>query len=199
MSVESGQGQYADDRVYPLPQDWEAVSADALDLATTQALHALEVEPAANRLRTYYDPTGDYAGTTYLDVVPNETYAVGAADLWAVSTLSIPVHARQGRLLFDGPDIVAEVARLLRDIPDELRLTELDQPVAVAAAGSRRPLLEVMWDLQGLFRNLLSTDQKTSNHWVFAAKLCARKRPLLFPVRDSLVCEYLSGGTSLGG
>lgn len=37
-----------------------------------------------------------------------------------------------------------------------------------------------------------------SNHWVFAAKLCARKRPNLFPVRDSQVCGYLSGWKALG-
>src|SRR4051794_5061765 len=182
MPVESGPGQYAGDRVYPLPEGWEAVPADALALATTQALRALEVGPAARRLRTYYDPASDYAGTTFLDVDPNETDAVGAADLWGVSTLSIPVHARQGRLLLDDPDIRAEVRRLLRDIPEDLPLTDLDQPAGTATAGSGRPLLEVMSDLQGRFRSLLSTDEKTSNHWVFAAKLCARKRPRLFPL-----------------
>jgi Family of unknown function (DUF6308) len=29
------------------------------------------------------------------------------------------------------------------------------------------------------------------NAWVTASKLCARKRPDLFPVRDRIVCEYL--------
>ena len=32
---------------------------------------------------------------------------------------------------------------------------------------------------------------KTKNPWVTASKLCARKRPDLFPVRDSVVCELL--------
>jgi Family of unknown function (DUF6308) len=29
------------------------------------------------------------------------------------------------------------------------------------------------------------------NPWVTASKLCARKRPDLFPVRDNVVCGYL--------
>jgi hypothetical protein len=29
------------------------------------------------------------------------------------------------------------------------------------------------------------------NAWVTASKLCARKRPDLFPVRDRLVCDHL--------
>jgi hypothetical protein len=55
------------------------------------------------------------------------------------------------------------------------------------------------WNLQSHFRTLLSTDDRQSNHWVFAAKLCARKRPALFPVRDNVVCRYLSGWQNLAG
>ena len=32
---------------------------------------------------------------------------------------------------------------------------------------------------------------KNPNAWVTASKLCARKRPDLFPVRDKEVCDYL--------
>lgn len=32
---------------------------------------------------------------------------------------------------------------------------------------------------------------KRPNVWVTASKLCARKRPGLFPVRDKKVCDYL--------
>ncbi|WP_410506740.1 DUF6308 family protein [Mycobacterium sp. 29Ha] len=56
-----------------------------------------------------------------------------------------------------------------------------------------------MWDLQHHLRSLLASDTRQSNYWVFAAKLCARKRPKLFPVRDSVVCRYLSGGKELAG
>jgi hypothetical protein len=59
-------------------------------------------------------------------------------------------------------------------------------------------VLEQMWELHDLFRTLLATDTTDSNRWVFAAKLCARKRPNLFPVRDSQVCGYLSGYKALG-
>lgn len=49
-----------------------------------------------------------------------------------------------------------------------------------------------MRQLHDEIRTLLASDQKTSNRWVFAPKLCARKRPYLFPVRDNKVCEYLA-------
>jgi hypothetical protein len=33
---------------------------------------------------------------------------------------------------------------------------------------------------------------KRTNPWVTASKLCARKRPHLFPVREKVVCTLLS-------
>lgn len=51
-----------------------------------------------------------------------------------------------------------------------------------------------MYELHVRFRDLL---EGASHRWVTAAKLCARKRPLLFPVRDNLVCRYLGGGRPL--
>lgn len=50
-----------------------------------------------------------------------------------------------------------------------------------------------MWQLYGEIRTLLPAQPGSSNRWVFAAKLCARKRPYLFPVRDRSVCELLAG------
>ena len=49
-----------------------------------------------------------------------------------------------------------------------------------------------MWNLYHCFKTVMSSEEKSSNWWVFGSKLSARKRPLLFPVRDSLVCGYLS-------
>ena len=40
-------------------------------------------------------------------------------------------------------------------------------------------------------RSLAKASAKSSNPWVVASKLCARKRPDLFPVRDNVVCRLL--------
>jgi Family of unknown function (DUF6308) len=41
-------------------------------------------------------------------------------------------------------------------------------------------------------------ESDATNQWVLASKICARKRPLLFPVRDSHVCRYLAANDKLG-
>ena len=56
-----------------------------------------------------------------------------------------------------------------------------------------------MWDLHDTFRSSLASDDHESIRWVFAAKLCARTGPLLFPVRDELVCRWLGGGHPRNG
>jgi hypothetical protein len=105
-----------------------------------------------------------------------------------VSRLSITVTNRQGRCLLDAGSTRDQATELLNALPPTLTIT----------ASLDATALEQMWKLHDLFRTLLTTDTKDSNHWVFAAKLCARKRPNLFPVRDSQVCGYLSGWKPLG-
>jgi len=141
---------------------------------------------ALERLARFYDPGSEYAGASFLDADPNPSDAIHAADLYAVSRLSITVTNLQGRLLLNDRGCVTRTKDLLAAIPPELTISDLSASV-----------LERMWNLQHHFRTLLATDTKQSNHWVFAAKLCARKRPVLFPVRDSVVCRHLSGGQQL--
>ena len=69
--------------------------------------------------------------------------------------------------------------RRLRDLPD----------CDLANAGS--PVLTAMEALYEAVKQALSADAVESNAWVTASKLCARKRPDLFPVRDTEVCDYL--------
>ena len=52
-------------------------------------------------------------------------------------------------------------------------------------------------NLHTTFKPVLATEEKGSERWVFAAKLCARKGPKLFPVRDDLVCRWLADGRRL--
>lgn len=180
-------GVFGDGRTFELPRGWHSVRPEVLETALQQALRALEPSIAVPHLTRYYDREGDFAGTTFLDAQPHDPCEITAADLWAVATLSIPVNARQGRLLLDPGPARTRVRRLLRAIDDELPITDL----AGGELGSAE-LLDRMWDLHHEFRSLLSTEDHDSIHWVFAAKLCARKRPELFPVRDTLVCRYLA-------
>ena len=52
--------------------------------------------------------------------------------------------------------------------------------------------LLAMAELHHALKRALSPPEVTKpNPWVTDSKLCARKRPDLFPVRDSVVCAYL--------
>ncbi|MFW6773201.1 DUF6308 family protein [Nocardioides sp. CPCC 205120] len=180
---------YGDGRTYAIPSGWpettEAMRATALE-ATLAAL-----EPGVvDRLDRYYDPDGGYSGLLFATAGDNPAYDVSAADLWAVSTLSVQVDSRQARRIFDASN--ARIVSLLHALPVDTALSDLEHsPLGSAVT------LDRMWDLHLLFKTLTSTDDRDSNRWVFASKLCARKRPGLFPVRDSLVCQHLAGGQSL--
>ena len=150
---------------------------------------ALKEPEAVDALSAYYDRDRAYAGTLFLDAEPNDPDAIGASDLYALTTLSMDLDARQGRLLLDeGPTRLA-VTRLLRSLSPSLAITDLQHAPDGSAETLRR-----MYELHQTFRDLLGG---SSTRWVFASKLCARKRPRLFPVRDNQVSIYLGGGRPL--
>lgn len=181
-------GRYGDDgrAGYELPGGWLAVGDDVYTTALNNTLEALSAEAVFDRLRRYYDREGHYAGTLFLDVQPNFPNTIEPSDLYALTTLSIDVDPLQGRLLLDSSSQQRQVRRLLRSIPDDLPLTD------IGSAGAE--MLIRMEELHSLLRTSLGG---SSNRWVFASKLCARKRPSLFPVRDNLVCELLGGWAKL--
>lgn len=190
-------GVYADGREFHLPHGWGPVDRPLLDFARERTVAALHDtagrSPALDRCAAYYDPDSHFAGTLLTEVEPQVPGEVTAADLWAVCTLSMEVPPLAGRrLLFPGARRSA-VNRFLTQIPDTLPITALD-----AADPAVAGVLDVMWSLYDEFRTVMSTGESDSNRWVFAAKMCARKRPLLFPVRDHDVCSYLSADGKLG-
>jgi hypothetical protein len=63
------------------------------------------------------------------------------------------------------------------------RLEEID-PAAVA-----EPMAELY---ESVARCLRRAGAQRSNAWVTASKICARKRPNLFPVRDNVVLDLLA-------
>jgi len=173
-------------RTFALPPGWVPAGQEVLDHALTVTLDAIAGDAATARLSSYYDPDSNYAGLLFSGADDHAEHTITAGDLWAVTTLSMKIEPRQARLVFDAASKRAGV--LLHAIPHDTALSDLED-----APGGSAAVLERMDELQGIFRTLLATDVKDSNHWVFAAKLCARKRPRLFPVRDNAVCTYLAG------
>jgi hypothetical protein len=182
-------GCYGDGRTLDLPDGWAPASNEVLETCTDQTLAALTDADSVDAVARYYDRDGSYAGTLFLDVEPNDPFGIEPSDLYAVTTLSMKLDARHGRLLLDDGDIRTRVGGQLRNLDPDLRISDLDR-----GEGGSAEMLTRMYDLHRGFRSLLAG---SSNRWVTAAKLCARKRPRLFPVRDNLVCEYLGGGRPL--
>lgn len=185
----SALGKYSDGRTYTLPSTWDPLTDDVVETTLQQTLAAITGDEAYANLARYYDRSSSYCGTLFLDVEPNLPDRVEAADLYAVTTLSIDLDARQGRLLLDDGDVRAGVHRQLKSLDADLPITDLEH----GDGGSAETLVR-MYELHARFRDLLPG---SSSRWVTAAKLCARKRPLLFPVRDNLVCAYLGDGRPL--
>ena len=185
----TNQGRYGDDRTFALPDGWAPLSDEVVGTATGQALAALAGAAALGGVARYYDRTGSYAGTLFLDARPNDPYSIEASDLYAVTTLSIKLDARHGRLLLDEGDDRMRVHEQLRSLDPDLPITDLER-----GQGGSAGTLTRMYELHSHLRDLLAGD---SNRWVTAAKICARKRPRLFPVRDNAVCRYLAGGRPL--
>lgn len=182
-------GVYGDGRTFALPDGWTLVGDDVLRTALAQVHAALQHERALDNTGRYYNRDSPYAGTLFLDVLPNDPFRVEAADLYALTTLSMELDARHGRLLLDEGEVRSGVRRQLRNLDPDLPLSDLD-----GGDGGSGETLTRMYELHGRFRDLLPG---ASRRWVTAAKLCARKRPKLFPVRDNLVCSYLGAGRPL--
>ena len=156
-----------------------------------RAFFALDIgggheRPAVERLAEYYDPASEYAGATFAGIEPNDEMYIGAADLWAVGTLSMQrfMTPLLGRRLLTPGVTRTNVTRQLRRLPSTLPNTEISDEI-----------LLTMEELQNTLRTFMSED---ANRWVFASKMCARKRPMHFPVRDELVCTYLADDRGLG-
>lgn len=170
------------------PPGWETVSDEVVEYARTVTLEALDwteaggrdVAPASERLAAYYDPQGNYAGSTYLGVAPNDPHVFTAADLFAVTLLRVDVDARSSRRLTALGPIHTRLAVLLGELPVDVHLAEADVNT-----------LRAMATLHNEVKRTLSPPERktTSDRWVTAAKLCARKRPHLFPVRDRVIRE----------
>ena len=146
----------------------------ALSSALAAVRDALRPEVAIDRLCRYYDPAGNYAGATFADLHPAADRDLTAADLYAVTLLSVRAPRPQPtRLILEPSSVRTELLDLLNAgaIGPAVQLADADG--ATIAAMSR---------LYVAVKGALGV-----NPWVTASKLCARERPALFPVRDNLV------------
>ena len=150
-----------------------------LSRAAEAARNAVGQADAPELLRRYYDPASGYAGSTFLDLEPNEAHDLTATDLYALSLLDVRATPLAGRRLLQPGDHRerALIALASPDLPDSADLLTAS-PATFDAA-------ETLY--------LAVRDALGQKPWVTASKLCARKRPLFFPVRDSVVTQLVLG------
>jgi hypothetical protein len=165
------------------PDGWRRPDDQVLSHALSQTLRALSSgteHPVENRLLEYYDRATDYAGADFAELLPIADQDITPTDLFAVSLLSMRFKASATRRLLDNGGHRLDVLTKLRALPD----TEL----LVADPAT----LTVMDDFYVAVKaTVVDPNAKQSDPWVTASKICARKRPELFPVRDKQVRDYL--------
>ena len=167
-------------------QDWEAADARLTARALEVVDEALSDPASVAHLVTYYSRDGNYAGATILELDPVSPWDITASDLLSLTLLSVQAQPHSVRRLLQPSAERNHVLRLLSE--DRL---PLDADLAMADATT----LLAMAELHEAFKAYLSPAHvKLKNPWVTASKLCARKRPDLFPVRDSVVCRLLGLG-----
>lgn len=162
------------DKTFPLLD--EPVRKQARD----QALYALNDSETPSRLAAYYNPRSNFAGATFAQLEPNPAYKITAADLLAVTTLSVSIPVHGIRRILEDDEFRGPINAALRNLPTRpLESTNDDD-------------LEPMAQFYDRVKAQLSrVGVENGNPWVTASKVVARKRPDLFPVRDNVVCRFL--------
>ena len=154
-----------------------------LNHAVSQTLKALTTgteHPVEHRLFAYYDREKDYAGADFAELLPIADHDITPTDLFAVSRLSMRFKASATRRLLDYGGHRLNVLNTLAAIPDtELLIAD---PFALIAMDNFYIAVKAA---------VIDPTAKQSDPWVTASKICARKRPNLFPVRDKRVRDFL--------
>lgn len=158
------------------PAHWPAVDTRLITAARERVRIVLADQArTARELAMYYDPDGDYAGPIFDDRAHVATDEFTPADLLAITAMQVQASPRAlGRFLKRDAH-----RRQLRDA----LVAAPDAPLWEAPA----VLLDAAADLYALVKRQFSD----GNMWVTASKLCARKRPQLIPVRDSVLVADL--------
>jgi Family of unknown function (DUF6308) len=166
-----------------IPDGWQLPPPCLLADTKHRVLEAMRTEgphAAQHRLVRFYDTDGDYAGASFAQLGPIDRLDITPTDVLATTLLSVRIGPGATRRLLSGGSIRDNLLEKLRNIPD------CDLLMA------KGPALTAMAELYEAVKRALSADTvRKPNAWVTASKICARKRPDLFPVRDRDVCNYL--------
>lgn len=167
-----------------VPDDWPRPDGSELEYArrvVADALSDTTARPATGRLGRHYDPTRRGAGTTFLELPPVDPSTVTAADLHALTVLNAQVGALITRRLLSDPVVRGSIDEALAGLPADVDLADADRATFEAMEALAR----------AVHAGCSDPWVAAPNPWVTSAKLCTRKRPRLFPVRDRVVCEGL--------
>ena len=169
-----------------LPDGWNCPTAETVKVALQQTRLALSTDgdQLTKRLREYYRTGGNFAGATFLELMPLEHDQMTASDLLAVTLLNVDISAYSVRRFLTNEADRTEMTALLGAVPTDVDLTTADAGVFTA-----------MEELYIRVKDTLSlASTKDRNARVTAGKVCARKRPNLFPIRDRVVRSFLRLG-----
>jgi hypothetical protein len=171
-----------------VPEGWSTPGDEVVEKALSVCLRALSEDdkyPASTRLTDYYRPEGDYAGVSFAQMEPTGVDDIGIADLHAVTMLNVRVGPRATRRLLPGGQQLGVYRDNVRACLSHIAMTD-----RIEDAGP-----ELLTRMSDLFLAVLDAmKDPTKNRsipWVTASKVCSRKRPGTFPVRDNVVCERL--------
>jgi len=143
-----------------------------VDQATKRAAEILQdTDRVAHRLARYYARRGNYAGSTFLDLNPNNPLVIEASDLFATTLLSVQIPPMAARNILEPGATSMYLTRLLNQ--DELA-------VDINLAVSTDATLAAMRELHVALKQALSPHNVSqSNRWVTASKLSAKaSRPV---------------------
>ncbi|MGG5257522.1 DUF6308 family protein [Phycicoccus avicenniae] len=172
-----------DERFTAVPDHWKAATGAQLERGLGTALSVLHDARVVDNVALHYDRDSNYAGATFLDIDPVDPYAITSGDLLSLTLLGVKAEPQAVRRLLEMTATNREIRGLLTEehLPLDADLMVADNDTLVAMASLHETL-----------KRALSLDRtQNKNPWVTAAKLCARKRPDLFPVRDTVVCDLL--------
>jgi hypothetical protein len=170
-----------------VPNDWPDPTAqpdNLLDDALKTTLTALSDDtrcPVTERVASYYDPAKRWAGVTFLELQPVRPMTITVADLHSLNLLNAGIGPLPTRQMLEDGETLSAITAALADVEPEADLRHADCELFEA--------MENLWT--AIWQGCADPWVNDPNPWVTVSKLCARKRPGLFPVRDTVVCEGL--------
>lgn len=163
-----------------LENGFPSVRPETIQNAIDRTLEALTSEETPHKVAEFYDADTNYAGATFACLEPRDPNRVTATDLIATTTLAVEIPARAVRRILEDAETSDRLSQLLVALP-EYGLVDTN----AIDFGRMCNFYDAVKE------SLAKAGVQVSNPWVTASKLAARKRPDLFPVRDSVVCGYL--------